>query len=166
MRCTESCDRWNNHRLNAAFHPRHCRSLAGPRHAGRAQSAKPCARGRRVGYNRRMAKRSAGLLIYRRRGNALEVLLVHPGGPFWRKRDAGAWTIPKGEVEPGEDAIERARREFREETGFVPPAPLLPLAPCRQAGGKIVEAWAAEGDFDASAARSNSFRLEWPPRSG
>ena len=113
-----------------------------------------------------MPKISAGLLLYRRRGAALEVLLVHPGGPFWAKKDEGAWSIPKGEAAPGEDLLDRARREFEEETGFAVEGAFRPLTPVRQAGGKVVHAWALEGDIDTAALRSNRFSLEWPPRSG
>jgi predicted NUDIX family NTP pyrophosphohydrolase len=115
---------------------------------------------------RAMAKLSAGILLYRRRAAAIEVLLVHPGGPFWAKKDEGAWSIPKGEAEDGEDLLARARREFEEETGFAVAGPFAPLPAVRQAGGKTVHAWAAEGDIDAAAVTSNLFRLEWPPRSG
>lgn len=113
-----------------------------------------------------MPKISAGLLLYRRRGAALEVLLVHPGGPFWAKKDEGAWSIPKGEAASVEDLPARARREFEEETGFAVDGAFQPLTPVRQAGGKIVYAWALEGDIDTAAIRSNRFSLEWPPRSG
>ena len=113
-----------------------------------------------------MAKRSAGLLLYRWRGDRLEVLLVHPGGPFWTKKDLGAWSIPKGEILEGEDAIVAARREFEEETGFAVTGKFIPLKEIKQAGGKIVQAWALEGDCDASAVRSNLFSMEWPPKSG
>jgi predicted NUDIX family NTP pyrophosphohydrolase len=113
-----------------------------------------------------MPKISAGLLLYRRRGAALEVLLVHPGGPFWAKKDEGAWSIPKGEAAPGEDLLTRARREFAEETGFAVEGAFQPLTPVRQAGGKAVHAWALKGDIDTAALRSNRFTLEWPPRSG
>jgi|SRR5689334_5152376 predicted NUDIX family NTP pyrophosphohydrolase len=113
-----------------------------------------------------MAKISAGILLYRRRGDALEVFLVHPGGPFWAKRDAGAWSIPKGEAEAGEDLLARAKAEFQEETGFTAPKELRVLAAVKQAGGKLVHAFAGEGDCDAGAIKSNSFDLEWPPRSG
>lgn len=113
-----------------------------------------------------MAKHSAGVLLFRRRGNAVEVFLVHPGGPFWAQKDAGAWSIPKGEVAPEEDLLTRAKLEFAEETGFAVTGDLRPLAPVKQAGGKSVHAWAVEGDVDAAAIRSNSFALEWPPRSG
>ncbi len=113
-----------------------------------------------------MAKISAGILLYRRRGDALEVFLVHPGGPFWAKREAGAWSIPKGEAAAGEDLLARAKTEFQEETGFAPPNNLRALAAVRQAGGKLVHAFVGEGDCDAGAIKSNSFDLEWPPRSG
>ena len=113
-----------------------------------------------------MAKTSAGLLLYRRSGLILEVFLVHPGGPFWARKDEGAWSIPKGEIEPGEDPLARARREFAEETGFAVAGEFRPLAPVRQAGGKVVHAWAVVGDADAAAIRSNRFSMEWPPRSG
>ncbi len=113
-----------------------------------------------------MAKLSAGLLLYRRRQAALEVLLVHPGGPFWAKKDEGAWTIPKGEAAAGEELLACAKREFAEETGLAASGSFTPLAPVRQAGGKRVHAWAVEGELDPAAVRSNSFSLEWPPRSG
>ena len=96
-----------------------------------------------------MPRRSAGLLMYRRSGGTLEVLLVHPGGPFWMKKDAGAWSIPKGEYEAGEEALAAAAREFQEETGLVSRGPYTPLTPIRQQGGKVVEAWAFEGDCDS-----------------
>jgi predicted NUDIX family NTP pyrophosphohydrolase len=112
-----------------------------------------------------MAKHSAGLLMYRRR-EKLEVFLVHPGGPFWAKKDAGAWSIPKGEYRPGDDPLAAARREFREETGFSVAGEFIPLTPIKQPSGKIIQAWAVEGDCDAGAIRSNTFTLEWPPRSG
>lgn len=111
-------------------------------------------------------KRSAGILLYRRRHGALEVLLAHPGGPFWRKRDAGAWTIPKGEIDAGEEPFAAARREFLEETGVDPGDRGEPLTPCRQRSGKVVHAWAIEGDCDAGCIRSNEFSMEWPPKSG
>jgi len=113
-----------------------------------------------------MAKESAGLLIYRKRGRALEVLLVHPGGPFWKNKDAGAWSIPKGEIDPGEDAEAAARREVAEEIGLTVTAPLRRLVSIRQKGQKLVHAWAAEADCDAAAIRSNTFSMMWPPRSG
>ena len=95
------------------------------------------------------------------------MLLVHPGGPFWAKRDEGAWSIPKGEIEPGEQAIEVARREFQEELGAPPPeGELTPLGSVRQSGGKVVHVWNASGDFDVTKLKSNGFTMEWPPRSG
>ena len=109
---------------------------------------------------------SAGILLYRRRASALEVLLVHPGGPFWRGRDEGAWMIPKGIVEAGEDPLACALREFEEELGTKPEGVPRPLCRIRQKGGKWVEAFALEGDLDATAIVSNIFRLEYPPRSG
>jgi predicted NUDIX family NTP pyrophosphohydrolase len=112
------------------------------------------------------AKRSAGLLAYRMRGGRMEVFLVHPGGPFWKRKDAGAWTIPKGEIAPGEDELAAARREMAEETGFAPEGPFQPLPPIRQKAGKVVVAWAVETDCDPAALRSNLFSMEWPPRSG
>jgi predicted NUDIX family NTP pyrophosphohydrolase len=114
-----------------------------------------------------MATTSAGLVLYRRREGKLEVLLVHPGGPFWQKRDEGAWSIPKGEPAEGEIDLEGARREFLEELGT--PAPggeAAALGSVRQAGGKTVHAWAVEGDFDVTLVHSNTFEIEWPPRSG
>jgi predicted NUDIX family NTP pyrophosphohydrolase len=109
---------------------------------------------------------SAGIAMYRRRGAALEVLLVHPGGPWWANKDAGAWSIPKGEFDPAEAPSEAARREFIEETGHDPGANLIPLAVVAQSRVKVVHAFAVEGDVDAAAIRSNTFELEWPPRSG
>ena len=113
-----------------------------------------------------MPKTSAGLLMYRRRPGGVEVFLVHPGGPFWAKKDAGAWSIPKGEYLAGDDPLEAARREFAEETGFAPEGDFVELGAVRQGGGKVVTAWAVEGDCDPEAIRSNTFTLEWPPRSG
>jgi predicted NUDIX family NTP pyrophosphohydrolase len=110
-------------------------------------------------------KISAGLLLYRRRGE-LEVFLVHPGGPFWAKKDAGAWSIPKGEIGAGEVPLQAAQREFLEETGFPIGGEFRPLAPLKQSGGKSVHAWAIEADCDPSELRSNLFSLEWPPKSG
>nr|WP_047168354.1 NUDIX domain-containing protein [Sphingomonas sp. Y57] len=113
-----------------------------------------------------MAQKSAGLLLFRRDGGAIEVLLVHPGGPYWRNKDAGAWQIPKGLIEPGEDAASAARREAAEELGMAIEGEPVPLGEIRQTGGKIVEAFAVEADLDATAVHSNSFEMEWPPRSG
>jgi predicted NUDIX family NTP pyrophosphohydrolase len=105
--------------------------------------------------------------VYREREGAPEVLLVHPGGPFWKKRDDGAWSLPKGEIEAGEEPVDVARREFREELGADPPdGELTALGSIRQAGGKVVHAWAAQGDLDVSSVESVSFEMEWPPRSG
>ncbi|WP_316229973.1 NUDIX domain-containing protein [Bradyrhizobium sp. SZCCHNR1051] len=113
-----------------------------------------------------MPARSAGVLAFRRTSNGLEVLLVHPGGPFWRNKDLGAWSIPKGEFGAGEQAEAVARREFAEELGTTLTASLLPLGEIKQRGGKVVEAFAAESDLDAGSITSNAFELEWPPRSG
>jgi predicted NUDIX family NTP pyrophosphohydrolase len=114
-----------------------------------------------------MPKRSAGILLYRGRTGAPEVLLVHPGGPFWEQKDLAAWSIPKGEYEEGEDPRACALREFEEELGAPPPADALTeLGTTRLAGGKLVTAWAAEGDLDPASVVSNMFTLEWPPRSG
>ena len=110
--------------------------------------------------------RSAGVLLFRRRDAGTEVLLIKPGGPFWRNKDIGAWMIPKGTVEQGEAPAEAALREFEEETGTKLTAVPFPLASVRQSGGKLVEAFAVEGDLDASAIKSNEFEVEWPPRSG
>lgn len=113
-----------------------------------------------------MPQISAGLLMFRRRDGELQVLLVHPGGPLFKNKDDGAWSIPKGVVETGEDHLECAKREFAEEVGMTPTGPFLPLSPVKQKGGKIVHAWAFQGDFDPSAFVSNTFTMEWPPRSG
>ncbi len=114
-----------------------------------------------------MPKLSAGLLLHRRGRAGLEVLLVHPGGPFWARRDDGAWSIPKGEHGAGEDPLAAARREFREELGLdPPPGEPVPLGELRQPGGKVVSAWALEGDLDVAEVRSGTFEMEWPPRSG
>ena len=112
------------------------------------------------------ARRSAGLLVYRMREGAVEVFLVHPGGPFWARKDEGAWSVPKGEQMEDEEALVTAQREFAEETGMTVSGPYTPLAPVRQAGGKIVQAFAVPGDFDATLIRSNTFTMEYPPRSG
>jgi|SRR5215472_10989634 len=113
-----------------------------------------------------MGKISAGLLLYRLRQGAPEVFLVHPGGPFWTRKDAGAWSIPKGEAAAGEELLAAAQREFREETGLAVAGHFRALAPVRQPSGKVVHAWAIEADCDASAIRSNAFEMEWPPHSG
>jgi predicted NUDIX family NTP pyrophosphohydrolase len=113
------------------------------------------------------SKRSAGILLYRRRGAQVEVLLVHPGGPFWSKKDDGAWFIPKGELEEGEEPLAAARREFREELGSEPPnGEPLALGTVKSKSGKLIYAWALEGDLDLAAFKSSTFSLEWPPRSG
>jgi predicted NUDIX family NTP pyrophosphohydrolase len=105
-------------------------------------------------------------MLYRRVADGLELLLAHPGGPFWKSKDAGAWTIPKGLVEPDEDLLEAARREFREETGAAVQGPFIALRSIRQKAGKIVHAWACEGEFDVRTAISNTMLIEWPPGSG
>ena len=111
-------------------------------------------------------KRSAGLLFFRRREDATEVLLVHPGGPLWARKDDGGWSVPKGEVEENEDLLAAARREVEEETGARPSGAFIPLPPVRQTGGKVVHVWAVECDFDPASLVSNLFEMEWPPRSG
>lgn len=113
-----------------------------------------------------MKKRSSGLLMFRRRGDGIEVLLVHPGGPFWKNKDAHAWSIPKGEFGEDEDPLQAAIREFQEETGIAPAGEFIPLSPVKQSGGKLVHAWAFEGDLDPATIHSNSFLMEWPPHSG
>ncbi len=113
-----------------------------------------------------MPKKSAGLLLYRQGSEGLEVLLAHPGGPFWARKDDGAWSIPKGEMEDAEDPLAAAVREFEEETGTRPDGEFIALSPLKQTGGKLVYAWAVRGDFDPAKLRSNLFSLEWPPRSG
>lgn len=115
-----------------------------------------------------MPKRSAGLLLYRRTGGGLEVLLVHPGGPFWAKKDDGAWSIPKGEYEPDEDPLQVAVGEFEEEIGVAPPPvdAAVSLGEAPQPSGKLVSAWALEGDLEIDEVHSNTFPMEWPPRSG
>ncbi len=116
-----------------------------------------------------MAAISAGILLFRRTGEALEVLLVHPGGPYWAKKDLGAWSIPKGLVEEGEEPLQGALRELEEELGLpfsFTAEELTELGSVRQKAGKVVHCWAAEGDFDPATLRSNSFSIEWPPRSG
>jgi predicted NUDIX family NTP pyrophosphohydrolase len=113
-----------------------------------------------------MARQSAGILMYRRRAGRTEVFLIHPGGPFWAGKDEGAWSIPKGEFAAEELPLDAAKREFQEETGFTISGKFTALEPIKQAGGKIVHAWVIEGDCDAAAVRSNTFSMEWPPRSG
>jgi predicted NUDIX family NTP pyrophosphohydrolase len=113
-----------------------------------------------------MPRISAGLLMYRIQDGELQVLLAHPGGPYFKNKDELAWTIPKGEIEPGEDLLEAAKREFKEETGVTPTGPFTALTPIKQKGGKIVHAWAFKGDCDPSAIVSNTFSMEWPPKSG
>jgi predicted NUDIX family NTP pyrophosphohydrolase len=112
-----------------------------------------------------MPKRSAGLLLFRRSGE-LEIFLVHPGGPFWAKKDDGVWSLPKGEYSEEEDALQAAQREFQEETGFRVEGDFLPLGELKQPGGKVVTAWAVKADVNANLVKSNSFSLEWPPKSG
>jgi predicted NUDIX family NTP pyrophosphohydrolase len=111
-------------------------------------------------------QRSAGILLYRRSGARLEVLLGHPGGPYWARKDEGAWMVPKGALEPGEESLQAALREFSEEVGPVPVGTPVPLLTVRQNGGKLVEVFALEGDFDPKALASAEFELEWPPRTG
>jgi predicted NUDIX family NTP pyrophosphohydrolase len=113
-----------------------------------------------------MPASSAGILMYRRTGKIMEVLLVHPGGPFWRNKDRGAWSIPKEEIEPGEEPADVAQREFREELGSTAGQPLRTLGEIRQRGGKRVIAFAVEGNLDVCAISSNTFEMEWPPKSG
>ena len=113
-----------------------------------------------------MPQTSAGLLLYRHEGSELQVLLVHPGGPFFVNKDEGAWTIPKGEIAAGEDALAAACREFAEETGNQPAGEFLPLSSIKQKSGKIVQAWAVVGEFDPAQLVSNTFKIEWPPKSG
>lgn len=114
-----------------------------------------------------MVKQSAGIMVYRSNGATFDVLLVHPGGPFWAKKDKGAWSVPKGEAEDGEDLLQTARREFEEETGQ--PAPegyYIELGSFKRGSGKVVTAWAVEGKIDATSVRSNTLSIEWPPKSG
>jgi predicted NUDIX family NTP pyrophosphohydrolase len=126
-----------------------------------AQSSLPLIR-----QNTVMPSSSAGILLYKREGADAQVLLAHPGGPFWRRRDLGAWTIPKGELDAGEDPETAARREFLEELGMEARGVLEPLGTVRQRGGKLVHAFALAGDFDVAALQGNTFEIEWPPRSG
>jgi predicted NUDIX family NTP pyrophosphohydrolase len=113
-----------------------------------------------------MSKKSAGLLLFRRKDNGIEVLLAHPGGPFWVKKDEGAWSIPKGEFADGEEPLAAAKREFEEEMGVPAEGEVIPLEPLKQPGGKVVYAWALSQDFDPAALNSNMFSMEWPPKSG
>jgi predicted NUDIX family NTP pyrophosphohydrolase len=113
-----------------------------------------------------MSKKSAGIVLFRRHGDTAEVFLVHPGGPFWARRDQGSWSIPKGEYEDDEDPLEAAKREFTEETSFAIDGAFKALTPLKQPGGKFVSAWAVEGDVEPAELRSNTFQLEWPPKSG
>jgi predicted NUDIX family NTP pyrophosphohydrolase len=113
-----------------------------------------------------LAKLSAGILMFRKRDSTLQVLLVHPGGPFWRNKDAGAWSIPKGEYSEGENPLAAARREFQEETGLEAQGEFIPLGQIKQPGGKVITAWAMQGDCSPAAIRSNLFSIEWPPKSG
>ena len=125
-----------------------------------------CSRGRAEWHGDHMAKRSAGILMYRWKDREPELFLVHPGGPFWAKKDDGAWSIPKGLYEAGEDPLAAARREFEEETGCIPQGEFFELGGFKQPGGKEIRAWAVEGDCDLSNFKSNLFSMEWPPRSG
>ncbi len=111
-------------------------------------------------------KKSAGILLYRQINKSLEVFLVHPGGPFWKNKDEGAWSIPKGEFTDEEDTLDAAKRELKEEVGISCDGPFLPLTPLKQKGGKLVQAWALEKDIDADNITSNTFQMEWPPKSG
>lgn len=111
-------------------------------------------------------KRSAGILLYRMVKGLPQVMLVHPGGPFWAKKDTGSWSVPKGELNDDEDTLEAAKREFHEETGMMPNGDFIPLTPVKQKSGKLILAWALEGDMDVSKLESNLFEMEWPPHSG
>jgi predicted NUDIX family NTP pyrophosphohydrolase len=113
-----------------------------------------------------MANQSAGILLFRTKAKHIEFFLVHPGGPFWQKKDVGAWTIPKGEYTDDEDPLNAAKREFQEETGVLLTGDFIELSPVKQKAGKLIHAWAVEGDIDASTIVSNSFSMEWPPKSG
>ncbi len=113
-----------------------------------------------------MPRKSAGILVYKKFKEEFVVLLVHPGGPFWSKKDLNSWSVPKGEFDEDEEPFDAARREFKEETGFLPDGEFIRLDPVKQAGGKMVHAWAVEGDIDVSNIKSNLFKMEWPPKSG
>lgn len=143
-----------------------CAGVLGMERAGRRNYA--CLRIRYYGkeFFNVMSQVSAGLLMYRIKESVIEVFLVHPGGPFWVKKDLGTWSIPKGLVDKDEDALVAARREFHEETSFIMSGPFIPLRSVRLPSGKIVHAWAVEGDCDAREMRSNNFNMEWPPHSG
>lgn len=119
-----------------------------------------------MGATNLSAKQSAGILLFRRSGERIEVLLGHPGGPFWKKKDHGAWTVPKGLIAPGEPAFEAAKREFLEETGHSPGGKFISLGDAKQPGGKTVHVWAVEGDWNPEELKSNLFQMEWPPHSG
>ena len=119
-----------------------------------------------AGRERKARKKSAGLVVYRRRADGIDVLLVHPGGPFWANKDEGAWSIPKGEFDDSEDALAAAKREFHEETGLTVAGAFRPLAPVKQRSGKTIFAFAVEAELDAAVIRSNKFAVEWPPKSG
>ena len=125
-----------------------------------------CAQRQFFCYNKIMPIISAGLLLFRKRGGSLQVFLVHPGGPLWSKKDAGVWSIPKGLVDQGENPLEGAKREFHEETGFTASGQFIPLRPVKLRSGKVIQAWAIEGDCDAGMIKSNTFSMEWPPHSG
>lgn len=113
-----------------------------------------------------MPRKSAGILVFKKIKDGLGILLVHPGGPFWSKKDLNSWSVPKGEFDEDEEAFDAARREFKEETGFLPEGEFIRLEPVKQAGGKLVYTWAVEGDIDVSMIKSNLFKMEWPPKSG
>jgi predicted NUDIX family NTP pyrophosphohydrolase len=113
-----------------------------------------------------MPKHSAGVLLYRKLNNMMQVFLVHPGGPFWKNKDDGSWSVPKGEYEDDEDPLDAAKREFYEETGSYIDGRFIKLSPIKQKSGKIVQAWAVEGDIDPQNIKSNFFEMEWPPKSG
>src|SRR5512143_3828554 len=125
-----------------------------------------CARRQSFCYNKIMPIISAGLLLYRKRGRSLQIFLVHPGGPLWSNKDAGVWSIPKGLVDQGENTLEAAKREFQEETGFTASGQFIPLRPVKIKSGKVIQAWAIENDCDPGLIKSNTFSMEWPPRSG
>jgi len=137
-----------------------------PRHRQRRRQTASHAAWRAAVKPAASIKQSAGLLLFRHRDDAIEILLGHPGGPFWRNKDAGSWSIPKGLVAEGETPLAAAKREFAEETGHRPRGKSLPLGEARQPGGKIVHVWAVEDDWEPTGLQSNTFEMEWPPRSG